>query len=878
VSDQARPPEAFGILLRRYRSFAGLTQEELAKRSGLSLRALSDMERGRTARPFLRSARLLADALELSVPARTDLMTTLQYGAQSIGVRSSAERHLHRILPEPPRQLPGPVRHFVGRSDEMRALTVLLERGGEAAPRTAVISVIAGTAGLGKTALAVHWAHQVAGRFPDGQLYVNLRGYDTGQPLKSGEALAGFLRSLGVAEQEIPAETAQRAALYRSVLAGRKVLVLLDNACDAEQVRPLLPGSPSCAAVVTSRDALAGLVARDGAERLDIDMLSPVEATSLLRKLIGDRAEADKRAAVALAELCARLPLALRVAAELAAASPYMPLSDLVNELTDQHRRLDLLNAAGDPQTAVRTVLSWSFRHLDDETARAFRFLGLHPGADFDCYAVAALTNRPAGQARRLIDRLARAYLVQAAGPGRYGMHGLLRSYAAVQAIKDDSPAERRAALTRLFDHYLGQAAAAADALYPADPDRPEIVEVAHCGPKIASCAAAWEWLEAERANLLATAAHAVGHGWPMHAVKLAATVFRYGANGHNGDAAAMHSLACRAAAEAADPAAEGSARIMLAEALAAQGQLRGASRHLSQASRICREAGDRVGAARALASLGAVSYYQGDYEQAASYEEQALDQCRQTGDWAGAARALITLSAVDLRQGRHRQAAGKLRESMALYGNAGIRAGVAYVLCDLGELEMRQGRFEVAADYFGQSLALCRETADRICEAKTLTRLGLVTSRLGQHKCAASHLRKALALHAQADNRGGQAEAFNGIGEALRAAGQIDEAFVHHSRALAVAIQLGDKYEQARAHHGLASDYQACGDNQRATHHWRQALAGYIGLGASEAGEVREKMAVCSLATQSRPTSDAWPAHLPDREKQNKDGRALAG
>jgi tetratricopeptide (TPR) repeat protein/transcriptional regulator with XRE-family HTH domain len=867
VGNEARPG-AFGLLLRRHRSIAGLTQEELAKRSGLSLRALSDMERGRTTRPSLRSARLLAQALELSGAARTELMAALQDGAEGIGLASSASREQECSRPEVPRQLPGPVRHFVGRSAEMQALTRLLERDGAAAPRTAAITAIAGTAGLGKTALAVHWSHQAADQFPDGQLYVNLRGYDTDQPLDSGTALAGFLRSLGVAEHDIPAETTQRAARYRSILAGRQVLVLLDNASDAEQVRPLLPGSPSCAALVTSRDALAGLVALDGAERLELDLLDRAEAVGLLQALIGERAQADPRATAELAERCARLPLALRVAAERAAASAWVPLAELADELADQQRRLDLLDTAGDPRTAVRTIFSWSLRHLDDGAARAFRLLGLHPGVDFDIYALAALIGGTAAHGRRLMDRLAHAYLIQPVGLGRYGMHDLLRSYAAEQAAELYSAAEQRAAATGLFNHYLGAATAVADIMYPADPDRPQASSVTYCGPKITSCSAAWEWLDAERANLLAIAAHAVAHGRPAHTIRLAATAFRYTAVGHYGDAVAMHSLACRAAAQTGMQAAEGSARIRLAEALAAQGHLRRAGGQLKQASRLCREAGDRVGEARALINLGAVAYCQGHYEQAVSYEHQALDLCCQTGDWAGEARAMMNLSAVDLRQARHLQAAEKLRKSMALYSSAGIQAGVAHVLSALGDLEMRQGHLEAATDYLGQSLALCRETADRLCEARTLTRLGLALSRQGRHECATSHLRQALVLHAQADNRGGQAETLNGLGEALIAAGQTDEASAHHSEAMVLAGQLGDKYEQARAHHGLASGYQACGDNQRASHHWRRAFACYTEIGAPEAAEVRTKMAACGLVAgaPARPGSTVQAGALRDQ------------
>jgi tetratricopeptide (TPR) repeat protein/transcriptional regulator with XRE-family HTH domain len=825
VGNDVKPGQRFGALLRRYRSGAGLTQEELAQRAGLSLRAISDMERGRTARPYFRSARLLADALQLAEPARAELMAALGAGTGEADRPSSDPR------PEVPHQLPAAVGHFVGRADELRELTGLLDR-----PETVVISAIAGTAGLGKTALAVHWAHQVADRFPDGQLYVNLRGYDPEQPVRPADALAGFLRGLGTAGPDIPAETGERAARYRSLLAGRRVLVLLDNASDAEQVRPLLPGSASCVAVVTSRDALAGLVARDGARRVDLDLLPPDEAAQLLRELIGERARAHPDATATLAEQCARLPLALRVAAELAAASPGVPLADLVSELADQRRRLDLLDAAGDPRTAVRAVFSWSVRHLGEEAARAFRFLGLIPGADFGAHAVAALIGTSPGRARRILDQLARACLVQPGGPGRYGLHDLLRAYAAEAAEHDGQP-ERQAALTRLFDYYLDTAAAVADIMFPGDPDRPDVPGAADHAAQFTCSGAARDWLQAERANIVAIAAYAVGHGWPGHTIRLAATVFRYPGSGHCADDVGMHRLACRAAVQTGDPSAEAQALIMLGTALASHGQLMEATSHLQRALDLYREAGDPVGEARALVNLGYVGYCQGRYDQAASYDRQALTLYRRTGNRSGQARAFSQLGVVDLRQGRHRQAAGRLRRSMALFRQAGIELGEADVLACLGELELRQGHYDAAAGHLRRSLALSHRTGRRFVEARALARLGLVMLRQGRHERATTHLLRALALQAELGNLSGEAEALNGLGEAFLAVSQADYARTHHADALALASQAGDTYEKARAHRGLASVCQATGDSEQASRHRRQASAGYAHLGAKECG-----------------------------------------
>jgi DNA-binding SARP family transcriptional activator len=336
----------------------------------------------------------------------------------------------------PPRQLPAAARHFSGRSAELMALRRLTEEPVRTGPPMTI--AVTGAAGVGKTALALRWAHEVAARFPDGQLHADLRGYDPGSPALSAEVLAGFLRSLGVPESAIPADQTERAACFRSLVAEQRVLVVLDNARSAEHVRPLLPATPGCAAIVTSRDSLAGLVVRDGVQRLDLDLLPFTDAVCLLRSLIGTRVEADPAAARTLAVQCARLPLALCGAAELAGARPAAPLADLVRLLTDRHQRLDLLDGGGDPRTAVRGVFSWSYRHLDRDSARAFRLLGLHPDTYIEPHAGAALLGTTVAHARRLLMALARAHLIRPVGPARYAMHELLRVYAAELAAACD--------------------------------------------------------------------------------------------------------------------------------------------------------------------------------------------------------------------------------------------------------------------------------------------------------------------------------------------------------------------------------------------------------------------------------------------------------
>jgi len=378
-ADQAGPGGGFGGLLRRHRLAAGLTQEELGERSGLTARAIADMEGGRTARPYRRSVRALADALALAEPERT----LLERASRPVALAASA-------APSPsarlgigeqggpvPRQLPAAVGCFTGRHGELAALTSLLAPGPGGWAPTLVIPAIAGTAGVGKTALAVHWAHRVADRFPDGQLYVNLRGFDpSGSPVTPADAVRRFLDAMQVPASQIPPGPEAQQDLYRSLLAGRRMLIVLDNASDAGQVRPLLPGGTGCLVLVTSRSQLTSLIATEGAHPVTLDVLSPAEATELLERRLGpERTAAESGAVTELTRLCARLPLALAIVAARAAVDPGQPLAALVSELRDASGRLDALDA-GDPAASMRAVFSWSTRQLSGEAARMFRLLG----------------------------------------------------------------------------------------------------------------------------------------------------------------------------------------------------------------------------------------------------------------------------------------------------------------------------------------------------------------------------------------------------------------------------------------------------------------------------------------------------------------------
>lgn len=817
LEQSGRPAEALAAYARARAAIA----DELGADPGPELRRLHE--------------RILAgtpDAAKISSPAAAELAAPRPQGPPP-GAESLDS-------PAVPRQLPGPVPHFVGREAELTWLSAALGQPGAAA----AVWVISGTAGVGKTALAVHWAHQVACGFPDGQLYANLRGYDPEQPLTAADALAGFLRALGVADADIPPTTDERAARYRSLLAGRRVLVVLDNASEGEHVRPLLPGGPPCVTVVTSRDTLGGLVVREGARRLDLGLMSHAHAAGLLRELIGARAAADPGAIATLADLCARLPLALRLAAELAASRAGIRLADLVAELNGGPR-LDLLDANGDPRTAVRAVFSWSYQHLDAATARMFRLAGLHPTAELDGYAAAALAGTTVKQASGALDRLARAHLIDQRPADRYGLHDLLCAYARELAAKEGDD-EARAAMTRLLDYYLSAAEEAVATLYADErqsgPDGAQAITP--IPPVAEGPEAARAWLDAQLATLSAVVAHAARHGLPWHAVRLAVTLFRYlERSGHCVEAVAIHDQARHAARLTGDHIAEAGALTNLGLAQVRQGRYQSAADQLHEALNLFRDAGDLSGQTRALGNLGIVRFQQGRYREAEDHYRQVLSLIGELGDQRNAPTVLTNLGNIALRQGRYQQAASHLQQALALYRKAGNRSFEAYALQILGLVDLRAGRYAQAIDHSREALALARRAGNRICEAYALTNLGAIDLHRGRNEQAASLQHQALAMFGEIGDRSGQAHARNCLGRVLLATGQCDQARSEHAAALALADRIGDKYELAIAHDGLGRVFHELGDQRPAARHWRRALELFTGLGAPEAEPLRASL-----------------------------------
>ncbi|MEV4141711.1 tetratricopeptide repeat protein, partial [Dactylosporangium sp. NPDC049742] len=660
-----------------------------------------------------------------------------------------------------PRQLPADVPAFTGRAARLADLDAVLAGAG---PR---VVLIAGTAGVGKTALAVHWAHRVADRFPDGQLYVDLRGYDPGRPVDPGDALAGFLRGLGVPASGIPAATDERAARYRTEVAGRRLLVVLDNAAGAGQVRPLLPGTSTGAVIVTSRDTLGGLVARDGAHPVRLGRLDRADSRVLLRRLLGPGA--GPGTVDLLADRCAGLPLALRIAA----AGPSPHCSGVPADLA-------AFDADGDPHTALRSVFSWSLRRLDPPAARAFQLLGLHPGRVVDAAATTALAGVPAGA---LLDELARAHLVEPADGG-YTMHDLLRAYSAELAAHLP-PGEAGAALDRLAAHLLDTATAATATLFPHDRAEP-VTGSTLDGPEAAA-----RWLDRHRAALVALAGSRA-------AVALSRVLWRYlEVGGHYREALALHTAAA-AHGDAGAHTDLGTVHWLL-------GDHDLAKVHFGRSLDGHRAAGDAAGEARATARLALVHERLGDHDEALARLRDALAAYRALGDRHGEGAQLLNLGFTLHRIGRHPEALDHLCRAAALFADLGDRRLEGYALGNLGAVFSATGRHDAALAHLHLALERCVEAGDRGGEGTARGTLGAAYHRRGDHAKALGHLRRALTVARATGECGLEVETLNALGDVLLATDRPDAAAHRFAAARALAERTGDRHGLARAVDGLS-------------------------------------------------------------------------
>ena len=640
-----------------------------------------------------------------------------------------------------PRQLPAASPWFVPRTRELGLLD-------DALTTAARVVVVTGTGGTGKTSLALDWAHRQGDRFPDGQLYVDLRGFDpVGRPICPGAALHALLEALGVPPEQVPAGQEARAARYRGLLAGKRVLVVLDNAYDADQVRPLLPGDAHCLAVVTSRDRLADLVAREGAVPVPLTVLDEAEAVSLLERRVGRGRVAGEPDAVAeLVAHSARLPLALAVVAGRAVSNPAFPLRALAAELRDERTRLDALEAGG-TSSGVRTVFSWSYRTLSPDAARLFRLLGTHPGPDADRFAVAALAGVETRAARALLNELTRTHLVDEHRPGRFRAHDLLRAYAAELAEVTDTEEDRRAALRRCLDFYLHTGFAAERHLAPHWPPITLVPAREPVAPlPIAGYGEAVAWFTAEHDTLLAATEEAARAGLDVHAWQLPWVLSTYlTRHGHWAHRADTQRTALAAADRLGDDVARATGHHLLGRAEVLCGNQDEAVEHLRRALGHYAHVGDTTGMAVTHFSLSEAYSTRRHHEKALLHARTALRLFRDAGDRVWEAFTLTATGLYHAEAGEYAQALAHCAEAKPLLDRIGDRDGIAHNLHCLGRAHHALGQHTEAAACHRDALALFRELGSVYMEAKCLDHLGDALQSAGERHAAFDAWRRAV-------------------------------------------------------------------------------------------------------------------------------------
>ncbi|WP_328911851.1 MULTISPECIES: AfsR/SARP family transcriptional regulator [unclassified Streptomyces] len=638
-----------------------------------------------------------------------------------------------------PRQLPAAVRHFTGRRRHLKALDELLDQTADFGGGTAVISAIDGTAGIGKTSLALHWAQRNADRFPDGQLHVNLRGFAPGaRPMAPTEAVRCFLEALGVPTGSVPQDLDARTALYRSLVAGRRMLVVLDNARDTDQVRPLLPGTPSCVVVVTSRNQLAGLVAAEGAVPVTLDLLSDCESHDLLARRLGpERTAAEPEATAALVDLCARLPLALSIAAARAVLAPRLSLADLVTALHDVRGRLDTLDI-GDPTTDLRAVFSWSYAHLAPAAARMFRLLSTHPGPDITAPAAASLTGVPATDARRALGDLIRARLVVEHTPGRYTFHDLLRAYAAELAATYDTDEQRKAAVLRVLDHYLHTSYAAERLLNPdpivldLGPPQPGTTPEALNDARRAS-----HWMETEYQVIIGVLSQGDIYDLDAKSSRLAWTVMSF-----------IDRRGPRPAPTTPRepyPSGRIRAQLGLGPYYSWLVGYPAALTHLQRFAAVYRELDDDTGLSHISFGLSSILEHQGRYDEALEQALLSLELFTRIGHRPGRARATNAVGWLLGAMGDHRAALPYCERALDQYRELDDRPMQVIARENTGRAHHGLGGYEEAVAAFTAALALAREVGDPYEEAVVLGHL--VASHWAAGDSAAADRARALAL-----------------------------------------------------------------------------------------------------------------------------------
>jgi tetratricopeptide (TPR) repeat protein len=765
--------------------------------------------------------------------------------------------------PSGPRQLPADTSAFTGRVTELARLRALADLVASDISEGVVTTAIDGMAGVGKTALAIHAGHALSDRFPDGQLFLDLRGCSQGgTPREPADALAAVLRAFGIPPQQIPADLDERAALYRHRLAGTRTLIVLDNAAAEAQVRALLPGDRGCLVVVTSRKRLKAL---DDAHPVQLDVLPMADAVRLLREVAGrGRTEANDPLLEQIAVLCGRLPLALRIAAALVRSNSAWNLRRLADRLSDR-RASHELEAFSDGDRQLTAVFDLSYQSLTDDQRGLFRRLGLVPGPDIDAHAAAALVDTDTAEAERLLQHLVDHNLLTEPAPGRYQMHDLASRHARDRTDRDDCAADRDGALRRLL-HYYQHTAAFADAQISRHTRPGPLGAAPTCAPALPTPDAGRAWLRIERTNLLACIELAAGRGWDAAVIGLtagSATLLR--TDGPWPQALALHTEAVAAAERCGSQPDQAAAMTELGVARRLTGDYTGAARTLTQAMDLYRGLGivrgeadamielgtlhrligdypsatrdleptlklyhdlhDLRGQANAMIELGVIRRLTGNYPDAAHDLKAALEIYRDLKDSRGQANALTRLGAMSYLTGDYTEAARDLDAALELYRGLSDRLGQANVLSRLGSLHYLTGDCPGATRDQEAALELYRGLGDRLGEAYALTELGIVRRRTGDYPAAAHDLGLALKLLRQIGSRGNESWALNHYAAVLAANGDLEKTLALHRDALLLARELDMPDEQAVALEGIGECHLRAGDSCEATASLTKAL-----------------------------------------------------
>jgi tetratricopeptide (TPR) repeat protein/transcriptional regulator with XRE-family HTH domain len=785
---------SFAQLLRRLRIRAGLTQEELAEAARLSARSVSDLERGINLTARRETARLLADALSLAGPERAEFEQAARGGVVR-GVPAEPAAGPISSLAAATRTLPRDVVSFTGREPELDWLLAMAS-GSEDSGGAVGIYAIGGMAGIGKTAFAVHAAHRLTPAFPDGQIFLPMHGHTPGQrPVDPAEAIASLLQTAGVAVEQVPHGLEARVRLWRDHLAGKRLLIVLDDAIGHDQVRPLLPGTSGSLVLITSRRHLTAL---EDAQAMSLDTLPPGEAAELLIRLAARPGlERGEPAVTEIARLCGYLPLAVGLLARQLHHHPAWSVAKLATDLAAARDRLEMMQAEN---LSVAAAFDLSYQDLTSDQQQLFRRLGLYPGSDIDAYAAAAVTGADLAAARRLLEALYDQHLLSESAHGRYSLHDLIREHARAAAAFDP-PAESAAALDQILNYYQ-HAAAAADCLIPRGPARVPRITLARPAhsPEFRTREDAASWMEAERLNLHAIIDHAVIQGRPGPAIALPAAMHGFlRGQGYWDQAVALHRLAGSAARQAADRRMEAAALTNLGHIQVLLTDYPAAADSLAEALTQCRDVGDRHGEARALTELSVLQRLTRDYPAATQSAAHALAMCREVHDRPGEAGALTQLGAMQHLTGNDQAATASLTTAERLcrdLGNKFIEANVHDVM---GGLHWGTENYPAAVASYTRALELSRSVGNRHGEAVALDSLGAINQLTGDYTSAESLLNEAIQLYRGTGSRRGEARALSRLAAVRQATAEYEQATEYLSLAVSLSHDIGDTRNEAR-------------------------------------------------------------------------------